>query len=58
MQAWMAVFLRLHGELVAQDEALTAALQEWRDEQQAEAKRIGSLMGYCSGVVAFLRSTQ
>ena len=56
LQAWMAVFLRLHGELVAQDEDLIAALREWKAEQESEAVRLGGLMGYCSSVVGFLRS--
>ena len=56
VQAWMAVFLRIHGEIVAQDETLVEALQEWRTEQEKEAKRLNELVGYCAGVVSFLRS--
>ena len=56
VQAWMSVFLRIHGERVAQDSALVEALKEWRAEQGKEAKRLGTLVGYCGGVVAFLRS--
>ncbi|KAA6412871.1 MAG: WD domain-containing [Lasallia pustulata] len=56
VQAWMSVFLRIHGERVAQDSDLVEALREWRVEQGKEAKRLGALVGYCGGVVAFLRS--
>lgn len=55
-QAWMAVFLRIHGEAVTQDETLVEALKEWRAEQETEAKRLNDLVGYCAGVVGFLRS--
>lgn len=56
VQAWMSVFLRIHGETVAQDPDLVEALREWRTEQAKEAKRLGALVGYCGGVVGFLRS--
>ncbi len=56
VQAWMAVFLRLHGEAAAADRDAAAALREWRAAQAGEAKRLGELMGYCGGVLAFLRS--
>lgn len=56
IQAWMAVFLRIHGEVVMQDESLVEALKEWRAEQEVEGKRLNNLVGYCAGVVGFLRS--
>jgi len=58
VQAWMAVFLRIHGEVVTQDERLVEALKEWRAEQETEAKRLNGLVGYCAGVVGFLRSAR
>ena len=58
VQAWMAVFLKVHGEVIAEDASVKEALRDWRDAQNSEAKRLGSLAGYCSGVVAFLRSTR
>ncbi|KAI4196976.1 MAG: hypothetical protein LQ348_002216 [Seirophora lacunosa] len=70
VQTWMSVFLRAHaGEIVAaqgkeegegQDEmqGLRAALHEWREEQGREGKRLGELVGYCSGVLAWLRSAR
>ena len=56
VQTWMAVFLKLHGDIVAEDESLLAALREWKAEQERESRRLGDLLGYCSGVVGFLRS--
>lgn len=58
VQAWMAVFLKVHGEVIAQDGSVKEALISWRDAQNSEARRMGSLAGYCSGVVAFLRSSR
>ena len=52
----MTVFLRVHGDQVSRDEKLKDALREWRSCQEIEAKRLGELMGYCSGVLSFLRS--
>jgi len=56
VQTWMSVFLRLHADAVALDPRLGEALKGWREEQQRESKRLGDLVGYCSGVVGFLRS--
>ncbi len=56
VQAWMAVFLRVHGDVVVQDERLVAVLREWRGAQEKEAGRLRELVGFCSGVVGFLRS--
>jgi U3 small nucleolar RNA-associated protein 21 len=54
--AWMSVFLRLHGDAVPMDAELGNVLREWREEQSKEGKRLGDLVGYCGGVVGFLRS--
>ena len=57
VHAWMAVFLRVHGEaVVGGDEGLREALQEWKGVQEGEGRRLGALVGYCSGVLGFLRS--
>ncbi|KAF9881735.1 hypothetical protein CkaCkLH20_00881 [Colletotrichum karsti] len=56
VQAWMTVFLRLHFDLVMGDADLLEALGEWKALQEKEAGRLDDLVGYCSGVVAFLRS--
>ena len=66
-QAWMAVFLRLHFDLVIGGEgddedsgsnnaALAQALREWRELQARERDRLDGLVGYCGGVVGFLRN--
>ena len=71
VQAWMTVFLRVHGgEMLvssssgatptdsAAPPSLLEALTEWRKEQQHEAKRISALTGYCAGVIGFLRTAK
>ena len=58
VQAWMAVFLKIHGETVCDDSMLVEALQAWRLEQAEEGRRLGELVGYCGGVVGFLRSAR
>lgn len=52
----MAVFLKLHGEDVSYDERLVDALGEWRAVQESEGKRIAELIGFCNGVLPFLRN--
>lgn len=56
IQAWMTVFLRLHFDLVMANESLLAALSEWKQHQGKERERLDDLVGYCGGVVGFLRS--
>jgi U3 small nucleolar RNA-associated protein 21 len=56
VQAWMSVFLRLHVDSIAHDERLVSALGEWRACQEKEGERLGELVGFCGGVVGFLRS--
>ncbi|KAL4991564.1 Utp21 specific WD40 associated putative domain-containing protein [Aspergillus falconensis] len=64
--AWMAVFLRIHSDVVAAcsdpnedtDSKLGESLGLWRRVQQAETQRLASLVGYCRGVVGFLRSSR
>ncbi len=56
VQAWMAVFLRMHGDAVPGNAGLRQALVEWREWQGREGKRLGDLVGFCGGVVGFLRS--
>ncbi|KAK4226161.1 small-subunit processome, Utp21, partial [Podospora fimiseda] len=55
-QAWMTVFLRLHFDLVMENESLLKALEEWKQYQARERDRLDDLVGYCSGVVGFLRN--
>jgi U3 small nucleolar RNA-associated protein 21 len=68
INAWMAAFLRIHGDVIgrvwetttedAPLQMLQAALAAWKFEQQMEAKRLSGLTSYCRGVVAFLRSSR
>ncbi|EKV08509.1 SnoRNA binding protein, putative [Penicillium digitatum] len=66
VHAWMAVFLKIHADTVSlsstQDEPQYRLLQEalaiWSAEQQREGKRLAELVGYCRGVVGFLRSAR
>ncbi|KAL8712068.1 MAG: hypothetical protein Q9225_007004 [Loekoesia sp. 1 TL-2023] len=63
VQTWMSVFLRCHGGELVGGEAegkieLREALREWREEQRREGKRLSELVGYCSGVLAWLRSAR
>jgi len=55
-QAWMTVFLRLHFDLIMENESLLRALATWREHQEKEKERLDGLVGYCGGVVGFLRS--
>ncbi|KAK0701851.1 Utp21 specific WD40 associated putative domain-containing protein [Lasiosphaeria miniovina] len=55
-QAWMTVFLRLNYDLVMANESLLDELRLWREHQARERDRLDALVGYCSGVVGFLRS--
>lgn len=66
VNAWIAVFLKIHADTVSlsstQDEPQYRLLQEalatWSAEQQREGKRLAELVGYCRGVVGFLRSAR
>ncbi|KAK3312409.1 Utp21 specific WD40 associated putative domain-containing protein [Apodospora peruviana] len=55
-QAWMTVFLRLHFDLVMENESLLKALAVWKEHQEKERDRLDDLVGYCGGVVSFFRS--
>lgn len=57
VQAWMAMLLRVHGDVIlANGPILEASLRQWEVAQQAEAERLEALVKYCSGVLSFLRS--
>ncbi|KFZ14034.1 hypothetical protein V502_06300 [Pseudogymnoascus sp. VKM F-4520 (FW-2644)] len=57
VQAWMGVFLRVHAEALG-DAEVRSVLGEWRGEQEKEGRRVAELVGYCGGVVGFLRSAR
>lgn len=56
VQAWMSVFLKIHGEAIPGNADLRDVLVEWRQWQEVEGKRLGDLVGFCGGVVGFIRS--
>ncbi|KAL3454924.1 Utp21 specific WD40 associated putative domain-containing protein [Aspergillus heterothallicus] len=64
VNAWMAVFLRIHSDIVAAcstsstdaDSKLRSSLDTWNRVQQIVVHRLAGLVGYCRGVVGFLRS--
>ncbi|KAH6616651.1 WD repeat-containing protein 36 [Boeremia exigua] len=58
VQAWMSVFLRLHGDVVARDEELVEMLRVWQGEAKRERERVGGLVGYSVGVVGWVRSAR
>lgn len=71
VNAWIAVLLKVHSDLICGDgdlstatsdedlmSALRTALMDWKKEQESEARRLSELMGYCRGIVGFLRSSR
>ena len=88
VQAWMAVFLKCHGEVIQEavaggegkggdggdggmdvddddnDDmqrgglALVQAVKTWKQSADRERERLNALVGYCSGVLGFLRSAR
>lgn len=55
-QAWMTVFLKLHFDVVMESEVLLRELRMWKSQQEKEKDRLDNLVGYCGGVVGFIRS--
>lgn len=73
VNTWMAVFLRIHSDVIGGkiqpgsannanpgglDLTLQEVLGEWKTEQEKEGRRLAELVGYCRGIVGFLRSTR
>ncbi|KAF1974682.1 Utp21-domain-containing protein [Bimuria novae-zelandiae CBS 107.79] len=58
VQAWMSVFLCIHGDVVVQDEQLVGLLRRWQEEAKRERERVGGLVGYSVGVVGWVRSAR
>lgn len=57
VQAYLAVFLRVHGDVLVANEELLSGLKELRLEQGKEGGRLGKLVGYSLGTMNFLRSS-
>lgn len=65
VNTWMNVFLRVHGDSIQQEEndgnktgALKTEVSKWAEAVKEEEERLGDLMGYCRGVVEFLRGSR
>jgi U3 small nucleolar RNA-associated protein 21 len=58
VQAWMSVFLRLHGDVIVKEEVLVGMLRKWQEEAKRERERVGGLVGYSVGVVGWVRSAR
>lgn len=58
VQAWMSVFLRLHGDTLVKDQGLIDELRNWQKESNRERERVGGLVGYSVGVVGWVRSAR
>lgn len=56
--AWMSVFLKVHADVVVEDEELREAVAEWRDCCASEKERVEGLAGYCGGMIGFLRAAR
>lgn len=52
----MSVFLTVHGDLLIGNEELAGQLEELREAQGREGKRLSELVGYAMGTLGFLRS--
>lgn len=55
MQAYMAVFLRCHGDVVYHNgDGLVEALEEWDNANKGSGSKMDELVKYCAGVSSFL----
>lgn len=60
VNSFMACFLRMHRDVVQDSEGgkLRMALRRWNQTMRKEEERLDQLVGYCKGVVDFLRSSR
>jgi U3 small nucleolar RNA-associated protein 21 len=59
VNTWMAVLLKIHGDYISEVDDLKGAVAKWRAVNEAESKRLDSMVGYASGVVGgWLRSAR
>lgn len=56
VNTWMNVVLRVHAEFVSEVDDVRVKVREWKEVMEQEEARLGELVGYCRGVVEFLRS--
>jgi U3 small nucleolar RNA-associated protein 21 len=50
VQTWMAVLLKVHGDVVVESGEVRESLAEWKEESEKEVARLGDLVGWCRGV--------
>jgi U3 small nucleolar RNA-associated protein 21 len=58
VQTFLAVFLRIHGDVLVANPELKDGLKRVELEQEKETKRLMDLTGYALGTLAFLRGVQ
>ena len=58
VQAWMAVFLRVHGDIVIADEALRDTVEHWAVALREEKRRVQRMAQFCGGIVGYLRAAR
>lgn len=56
VQAYMSVFLSVHGDVLVSNDELKEGLVELKQAQQEEGKRVGELVRYALGTLSFLRT--
>lgn len=56
VQAFMSVFLSVHGDVLIANAELQALLERLEAEQKKESARLLELISYSLGTLAFLRS--
>ena len=57
IQAFMSVFLTVHGDVLMANEELREPIEELRQAQKKETERLTELVSYSLGTLAFLRSS-
>ncbi|KAF2167218.1 hypothetical protein M409DRAFT_54405 [Zasmidium cellare ATCC 36951] len=58
VQAWMAVFLRVHGDVVGSDAGTRDAVENFGRTLEGERRRVERLSGYVGGFVGYLRAAR
>ncbi|ORY77711.1 hypothetical protein BCR37DRAFT_350722 [Protomyces lactucae-debilis] len=58
VQAWMGTFLKVHGDVIAEniasEERLELVLVRWQKAHESERTRLSDLVGYCSSLIKFM----
>ena len=54
----MAVFLKVHADVVVEDEEVRMVVAEWRGVAEEETRRVERLSEFCGGLVGYLRAAR